>query len=433
MKKIVTVIVFVLPVLLGLLLVLLFGVNGAVGDQLDIVPPLLAKQSAQQLRLADLAAFHNEHRILFPRLIMLVLARLTRYSNIAEMLFIQLLLALSLLILLMQFRARLAQRVEWLWFAPVPFLLFSWRQWETMLYGVQIAYILPVFCVLLSFFALDRLEKGWRGVLAMAAAMLCASIASFSLLPGLFAWPAGLLLLLLKSQPGARKKWWVLLWLLAGISHWLLYFHGFQALPRVEAPLAALPQLLALASFFLACLGNALIGRYIAVLILTGMGLVAFLPVLSFWLTRARCWGRNAFSIALLFFSLLAVMSIALGRFQLGIRAGLGARYSTFALLFTIAVYMLLLDLKGQQPQRLLRPALAFLLLVILLSTPLAYYRGLVHGRLQKQERMLQAWTLATFAQRSDDELKQVHPRPQAVRQGAAMLQRLKYNVFATK
>src|SRR5438128_1219761 len=76
----------VLPALLPFNFVYRFGVNLPYWDQWELVP-LLAKLHDGQLTLADLTAQHNEHRIFFPRLIMLGLATLTRYNTVAEMYF----------------------------------------------------------------------------------------------------------------------------------------------------------------------------------------------------------------------------------------------------------------------------------------------------------------------------------------------------------
>ncbi|MCX5772431.1 MAG: hypothetical protein NTZ09_19450, partial [Candidatus Hydrogenedentes bacterium] len=45
---------------------------------------ILPKSYESTLTLADLFALHNEHRLLFPRLIMVALARLTHWNMIYE-------------------------------------------------------------------------------------------------------------------------------------------------------------------------------------------------------------------------------------------------------------------------------------------------------------------------------------------------------------
>ena len=61
-----------------------YGVDIPSWDQWELVP-LLGKMHAGKLSFADLWARHNEHRILFPRSIMLLLASLTDWNIIYEL------------------------------------------------------------------------------------------------------------------------------------------------------------------------------------------------------------------------------------------------------------------------------------------------------------------------------------------------------------
>lgn len=63
-----------------------FGVNIPVYDQW-VLPKLFEKVATNQLHLRDLFELHNNHRILFPRLIFIALAFLSDWNIKLEMFF----------------------------------------------------------------------------------------------------------------------------------------------------------------------------------------------------------------------------------------------------------------------------------------------------------------------------------------------------------
>src|SRR3954469_19358591 len=65
--------------------VIRYGVNVPFWDQWELVP-VFEKYHQGTLTLLDLAALHNEHRVLFPRMIDLSLAVLTKWNIRAELL-----------------------------------------------------------------------------------------------------------------------------------------------------------------------------------------------------------------------------------------------------------------------------------------------------------------------------------------------------------
>src|SRR5438094_9952534 len=67
------------PLLIGLL-ILRDGVDIPFWDHWDGTAPLFEKMADGSLRFADFFAQHNEHRILFPRLIFFGLGRLTDWT-----------------------------------------------------------------------------------------------------------------------------------------------------------------------------------------------------------------------------------------------------------------------------------------------------------------------------------------------------------------
>ncbi len=123
------------PAALAFVYVRLFGVNVPYWDQWWIVS-LLGELSAGTLSISDLWSQANEHRIFFPRIVMLLLGSLTQYNNVAEMYLVQGFFLVTLIVLLLVFKNDIKidnARIKHLLFVPISFLLFRPRQFEDML------------------------------------------------------------------------------------------------------------------------------------------------------------------------------------------------------------------------------------------------------------------------------------------------------------
>lgn len=185
------------PALLPLWQILHFGVDVPYWDQFDDdLAGVHIKAHAGQLTLADLAAQHNEHRILIPRLCYLALDHITQGNVIAEMLAgwaIALATSLVFLHLLRRPRATVAPtpapppaaaRPLGAWFL-VNLLIFSPAQWENWLWGMGLANLLPMLWILL---ALVAAGSALRPAAKFALAVACAALATWSSGNGMLAW-----------------------------------------------------------------------------------------------------------------------------------------------------------------------------------------------------------------------------------------------------
>jgi hypothetical protein len=184
--------VCLLPVFLSANFVWRFGVDVPFWDEWELAPLLRALHDGQ-LSFAALAAQHNEHRLLFPRAVMLALAGLTRWNARAEMWFGWSLLCGMGLVLFLQHRRALGGEAGSSWlFAPLPWLVFTLRQSENLIWGWQLQIFMAAFALLLSMASLEHDGWGW-----FLAAIYFAVVSSFSFAAGLGVWPAGLLLIAL--------------------------------------------------------------------------------------------------------------------------------------------------------------------------------------------------------------------------------------------
>lgn len=109
-----------------------FGVNIPYTDQWELVL-LMQKERRVGLTFGDLVAQHGEQRMVFPRMVMLALARLTNWNIRAELL-VNLLLAAGMMIILFWMLSRsLSGSGKWLMtpVASASLMIFSPVQWET--------------------------------------------------------------------------------------------------------------------------------------------------------------------------------------------------------------------------------------------------------------------------------------------------------------
>jgi hypothetical protein len=205
-----------LPVVTYFVFVHQYSVNVVIADQWSDVA-LAGKALSGHLSWGDLWAQHNENRILFPNLIVLLLTYATHLDIRTEEYLSALLLVASVAIIIWTHRRR-SPTTPLIWYCPLTVLMFSWVQYENTLWGFQIAWYVVLICLVGTLAVLDRDELTG---LALALAAVIAVIGSFSSLQGLLIWPAGFVLLLYRRQ---RLKVLVA-WAIAALVSTALYLY----------------------------------------------------------------------------------------------------------------------------------------------------------------------------------------------------------------
>lgn len=171
---------------------------------------------------------HNEHRIVYDRILTLLDYTLFGKLNYVHLMAVGNLSLVGLLAIFVAVLRRNDSRAGgWpaLYAVPVALLLFNLSQWENMFWGMAALQNFSV--VLWVLWAVFLLTHTNRWPLAVLAGVL-ATITSGN---GLLVWPLGLLMLLLRvptNRPG-RPSWWPLLgWAVGAILTIGLYFVGFE-------------------------------------------------------------------------------------------------------------------------------------------------------------------------------------------------------------
>jgi hypothetical protein len=344
-----TFLVLALPALWVGWLIYHYGVDTPWEDEWDSTRLLLEKMQAGTLGLGDFFAFHNEHRIFFPSLLTLGLAKLTHWNVRAELLMIWILACLCSLNLW-----RVAQVTVWRssrtrhWLLlGTNVLLLSPLQWENLLWGFQIGFFLPLATMTACLWVAPSLRRPFD----FLATMVLCLISTFSIASGFASWFLTAPLLLLwngKTRARGEKIWW-LIWASVGIVSVCLYFHGFARPAAHRSPMEAIKHPLLAVQFALAYLGNPFCSgtafEQASIAQIAGAALVIALFFSVVYLWR---WRRDrtflAHSLPWLSLSSIALVNgvlTTLGRVGFGMNTAMSSRYVSFAIMLPIGLLFL--------------------------------------------------------------------------------------------
>jgi hypothetical protein len=338
--NLVTVLGFAIPILGYLLMVRGYSVNVVTGDQWDDVV-MISHSYSHLFDWGSLWTQHNENRIFFPNLIVLVLARVTAFNIQVEEYLSFVLLAMSTVLFIWAHKRRTT--APWLYYCPVGILMFSVVQWENALWGFQMAWYLVLLCLASSLVLLDRIETSR---ISFTLAIVTAIVGSFSSLQGLLIWPAGLLIIWLR-----RRGWWSAgIWAVAAALTAIIYFYKFDVTSATPRHNYIWQHPITSAKFYLFMVGD-VVGFHIpyrgpinGVVVLFGLAvtiLAAFSLVIGY---RSRVDGDGRpIGMALIVFGLMFAGIVTAGRVPLGYWEASSSRYTTFDLLILVGVYLTLL------------------------------------------------------------------------------------------
>jgi hypothetical protein len=204
-------------------------------DQWDMVP-LLEKTYHGELTFHDLWAQHNEHRPVFPQLIMLLLARLTHW-NIHYELAVNISLALGIFAVF-AYQVKITGRRRGIARLPgtipaISLIVFSVSQYENWLWGWQLQMFLNLLAVAGGIVLLaNDTFRWWK----FAAAALLGIVATYSFANGVLFWPIGLLLLLIVKTGAGKRRAATAGWILIGALTLGTYFHHYLK-PENHSPI----------------------------------------------------------------------------------------------------------------------------------------------------------------------------------------------------
>ena len=215
------------PLAFLLCMVARYAVDVPYWDQWEFVP-LLEKSYHGQLTFHDLWAQHNEHRILFPKIIMLALARLTGW-NIRCELAVNLILALGIFAVFIH-QVKITGRKLGIaglhWAIPaISLIVFSISQYQNWLWGWQLQMLLNLLAVVGGIVLLANDAFSWR---RFAAAALLGMVATYSFANGAVFWPIGLVILPVVTAGKREKQPAMIAWLSVSVLTLWSYLYHYQ-------------------------------------------------------------------------------------------------------------------------------------------------------------------------------------------------------------
>jgi len=324
---------FALVVVATFALIHAYALNVTYSDQWADVD-LIRRAHAGTLTFGDLWAQHNENRILFPNVVVLLLSYTTRYNVVVEDYLSGIALCGSAALVVLTHRRR-SPGMPWIAYVPAALVLLSAAVTTDALYGFNFSWCLALFAFGGSLYASDRPDLTWP-VLGVAATL--AVVGSFSTLQGMLIWPSVLVLLWLRR----RSRAVIVAWLASMLATTAVYFFHF-GFAAAGVGTTAPSSVSAKTTFAIEEIGN-VIGSQQTAQADFFIGACALVVVVVALVVGARrdSVGGAPVGMALLAFGLLFVMVAAEGRTFLGLHAAL--RYAPFVLDIWVGAYLVLLS-----------------------------------------------------------------------------------------
>ena len=344
-KNQVWVLLYLIPILLVLWFVASFSVNVPIGDEWALVT-ILEKVYTGQATFNDFFAQHNEHRILFPKIIFLTLASISKWNIEYEQYFSIFLASVTFGLIYKLSSEQVGnqgQDIYWhLANILTCMLIFSLVQHENWLWGFQLSWFLINVCVIVTIFLINSTSLvNWSVQKRISLSALSCFIASFSLAHGVLAWLA--VIPSVASIPGSSRQKIrnILIWLVLFIASVAIYLIGYHKPSYHPSTFFFLKHPLIAATYFFNFLGSSL-ARSSNLAIVTGIIIFFLFLVLIFYFIRnynlisqASPW------LSLGLFAILFSLLTTVGRAGFGIEQANASRYTTTSLFLVVSIIQL--------------------------------------------------------------------------------------------
>ncbi len=349
---------FIIPVLFLLfnaIIVWILGVNIPFFDQWAFIP-LLGKlfSGVENIVFADLIAQHNEHRLLFPRIIFLTLAYFTHWNIKAELWVNIFLMACIAFFMLQKIKKDFLeedgnQNFNFFVIFSISLLFFSFGQNENIVWGWQIQIFLNILFVVLGIHFLTQPQSNmWH----FSWAILCGLVAVFSFANGLLYFLIGFLAIFLQKKSSfSQKITYLSVWLLVTIFVFLVYFQGYQRPLHHPTPMLSIQYVVSYMAYIFTFLGCPIFeSDAIASMIsgMVGVGIYIFGIVQLFFLEKRNTkpflseFTPYYFYIFLSFYAIGSALISGLGRVgnEMGLAQASASRYVTICNLFWVCNFV---------------------------------------------------------------------------------------------
>jgi hypothetical protein len=316
-------------------------VNVPFWDQFELIP-IIQHINEGTFGFNDLWQQHNEHRLLFPRIVMVTLAVLTQWDVRWEIIASWSVAVLSFgLILFLVLRTFKALKKTAPLFLPVllSFIFFSVVQYDNWLWGWQVQWFINVFGVLLTITGLYNLVRTPKSWLALGATAGGAVLAQYSLGNGTLLWPIIIVTLVYLGI----QKWRVVGVGALGVLTTILYYTNYSNPPGSVSKTLFLKEPVQFVEYIGLYFGRPLsyIPPLTAILGALLVGLFVALGIYLFVKHKDR-FKQGLPWLALGLYALGGGLITAISRLGYGINQAMSSRYTTISLLLLISVIILI-------------------------------------------------------------------------------------------
>ncbi len=342
MKKIILLTLYLIPVVLLIGFVANFSVNVPIDDEWRLAG-LFDKIATGNVSFNDFWALHSNHRIIFPKIIIAMLAFVSRW-NINYPLCLSIALAVITFVATYKLSSMQVKNVgDDLWHLAnilTCILLFSMVQHENWLWGFQLAWFLVNLCFVSAVYCLSLQKRLLPSIQISIAAGFC-FIASFSLAQGLLCWLAAIPAMVALKGNVAQKRKRLIVWMLLFVATCAIYSIDYHP-SRKTSIISLLNKPLVVIDYFLSLLGSPIV-RSPVISALVGLAIFATFLFLAFHFGRKMNEQREAIPwLSIGLFAVLSALFITAGRAQFGaIQAIESSRYTTNSILLLIALVQL--------------------------------------------------------------------------------------------
>jgi hypothetical protein len=386
------------------------------------------------LSFSDLYVQHNEHRMPFPNLFMAVIEILTQYNTVTVKIFSWGFICLTALLIFHIYR----RQFKWnsypkllLTFLPVSLLLFSLRQWESILCTVTFQIYMMIFGVVAAFLLLEKSKKMdiW-----FVLGLLSAILASFSFFAGLAVWPVGFFQIVISKRRSSLLQ--ITLWSVVSIGVLISYFWGYVkpgAAPPVDY---ALSHPMVAVGYFFASLGSPLFWDSAVIAEILGLAIMLIAVSVLVYAYREKILENNCIWLSLILFAAFFSLFITVSRSGFGVEHALTSRYTPVTSLGGIGLYLLALSTFrrrfGRSKQLIAYGLLALIIVGIIFAYLLGSYGGWVNARGRDTPSEVEAYVLLTYKMQSEENIrKYLFVDTELARNAAEFLEENRLSVFS--
>ena len=326
-----------------------FSENILFWDQWDTFDAVLVNNNLTQVFLFQ----HNEHRMGVPLLIIKLMAHLTNW-NVRFETFLTGLVIFTSAILALILKNKLTKKLE-IYDIIIPFLFLNLYQWENLIWGFQIGFVLPLFWLMLSVYVFTLKQSTTRDVVLLVISLLSA----YSHFHGLFvSILIGIFFALNFSVEKTRRRQYGFLFILTTfvmISYFLNYRESRYLGPGNY-------DIIEIFRYF-AYQINGFIGLFskkLPVYLLSFFTLGTFVHLLIKTNIKKNLL-RNYSIFSLYLFTFMFSIATAVGRLGVGLDSAYTSRYATLIIPLFLGIYFYLQRfLRSERKTLVLTFALAF-------------------------------------------------------------------------